>query len=114
MFKIAGWCSNMFAWMFILYGGIKMVLAILDHKYGEIAEPITILVLGLILIAPVIAFRDLRAWGYWGLVGINGIVLILSLIGIGDLLNLFPLALSAVALFALFNPATRLYLFGPA
>jgi hypothetical protein len=45
------------------------------------------------------------------LVGINGLVLVLSLIGLSDLLNLFPLALSGLALYALFSPATRAHLF---
>lgn len=110
-FKLALWYGNIFATMFILYGGIMVVLAFMDHNYDGIEQPIGFLIMGLILIAPVVAYKDLKPWGYWGLVVINGLVVVGAAIGFSEIYNIVPLVLSGVALFALFHSDTKNHLF---
>jgi len=112
-FRAVAWLGYIFAGMFLLHGGVSVILAFLDHKYGEIMEPLMFAVIGLALLMPVMAYVALKPWGYWGLVGINGLVLLLALIDLGQIYNLVPLAMSAVALFLLFRSETKEYLFGP-
>lgn len=111
-FKLVQWWGYTFSVMFLLYGGVKVILACLDHKYNDIEQPIAFLVIGLILIAPAIAYKEQKPWGYWGLVVINGLVVILALIGVTNPYNLVPLFLSAVALWMLFRAETKNYVFG--
>ena len=88
-----------FAGLFLLYGGVKVVLSFLDHSYGDLAQPIIFMAIGLILLAPAFAFRELKLWGYWGLVIINAVVVILAAIGYQHYENLVVLVFSGAALF---------------
>ena len=104
---LVGGYAFVFAAFFLLYGGVKVVLSFLDHSYDDLAQPIIFLVMGLILLSPAIAFRELKQWGYWGLVGINAIVVILAAIGYQQYENLVVLVFSGAALYMLFAPATK-------
>ncbi len=110
-FKLAGWYGFIFAGIFIIYGGVKVVLSFLDHNYDDLAEPIIFLLIGLGLLIPAFGYKELKSWGYWGLIGINGVVLILAAIGYNQYENIVLLVLSAAALATLFAPATKQYLF---
>jgi len=110
-FKLAQWYAFIFSSVFLLYGGVNIILAIMDHNYIDIAPPIIFVAIGLALMIPAIAYKELKIWGYYGLAGINGIVIILTLFGIGDWRNIILLVLATAAMGALFAPTTRRYLF---
>ena len=62
-FRVAKWYGYIFAAMFLLYGGVKVLLAFMDHNYTQLAEPLGFLIIGLVLIAPAIAYKELKSWG---------------------------------------------------
>ena len=107
---IASIYAFVFAAFFLLYGGVKVVLSFLDHNYDDLAQPIIFLAIGLGLLVPAFAFRELKRWGYWGLVCINALVIILAVIGYQQYENLVLLVLSGAALYMLFAPATTEWL----
>ncbi len=110
-FRLAGTYGYVFAIMFLLYGAVNIVLGFLDHNYTDIGKPVAILIMGLVFLAPVIAYYELKTWGYWGLVGLNGFVVISALVNVTQYYNIVPLVLSAVALFFLLSPSTKDHLF---
>ncbi len=110
-FKLAGWYGLVFAAFFILYGGVSVVLSFLDHKYDDLAKPVIILLIGLGLLVPTIAYREAKSWGYWGLIAINLAVAINAAIDYSHYENLIMLVLSLGALSTLLWPTTREYLF---
>ena len=111
MFKVAHWYGIILSIMFLLYGGVKVVLGILDHTYNDLAQPIIFALVGLVLIAIVFAYRELKAWGWYGLVGINGLVILMALFGYSHYENIVLIILSGIALYALLSPQTKQYLF---
>ncbi|MBK7141325.1 MAG: hypothetical protein IPH75_04505 [bacterium] len=110
--RLSLWWGYIFAAMYLLYGGVSIVLAILDRQYVDMGKPIILLVLGLLLIMVAMAFRDGKAWGWYGLVAINGGVIILALLGLTHVESIVLLVLAVAALAALFTPATKGYVFG--
>ncbi|MFH1687881.1 MAG: hypothetical protein ABIE70_10235 [bacterium] len=110
-FKLVLWYGHIFATMFILYGGINIILAFMDHNYDGIEQPIGFLFVGLALIIPAAAYKERKPWGFWGLVVINALVVLLALVGYANLYNLVPLVLSGVALVLLFHSDTKKYLY---
>ncbi len=110
-FKLVSWYAHLFAAMFILYGGVKMILSFLDHQYQEIGQWLLFLVIGLILIIPAMAYKSLKTWGWYGLVVINALVAVFALTGITNPYNLAWLILSLVVLVLLFVSPARSYLF---
>jgi len=111
LFKLAGGYAMVFATIFILYGGVSVVLGFLDRKYNELGDPVMILVYGLLLLIPAMAFREQKIWGYWGLVIVNAAVAVDAAIDYGHYENLIILVFSLAVLTALFVPSTRQYLY---
>ena len=109
-YKLPGWYALVFSIVFLLYGGVTVILGFLDHQYDELAEPIVFVAIGLVLITPTIAYREAKLWGYYGLVAVNALVVIVAVLDYRNHLNLVLLLLSAGALVALFSPATKEYL----
>ena len=119
---IASIYAFVFSGFFLLYGGVKVVLSFLDHSYDDLAQPIIFVAMGLALLMPAFAFRDMKRWGYWGLVFINAAVVVLAAVGYVQYENPVPgenflqyenlvvLALSGVVLYLLFAPATTKWL----
>ncbi|MFQ6007657.1 MAG: hypothetical protein ACE5K8_01775, partial [Candidatus Zixiibacteriota bacterium] len=56
-------------------------------------------------------YRELKAWGWYGLVGINSLVILIALFGYSHYENIVLIILSGIALYALFSPQTKQYLF---
>ncbi len=110
-FKLAGWYGFGFAIVFLLYGGVGIIMSVLDRNYDMMAQHIAFVALGLILITPAIAYKEHKAWGYWGLVGINGLVILGALVGFSEWANWVLAALSGLTLYLLLMPATKRYLF---
>ena len=111
-FKLAAWYGYVFSGMFLLYGGINIVLGFLDRSYGDLGKSIMLLAIGLVLLIPVIAYNELKTWGYWGLVGVNSLVVLFAIIGFSHVENLVLLVLSGIALYSLLSTGTKNYLFG--
>jgi riboflavin transporter FmnP len=110
-FKAVSWYAHIFAGMFILYGGVKMILSFLDHQYQEIGQWALFLILGLILIVPAVAYKNLKSWSWYGLVVINALVALVALTGITNPYNAAWLVLSLGVLALLFISPARSYLF---
>jgi len=110
-FKIANWYGIVFSAMFLLYGGVKVILSVLDHTYQNMGQPIVFALIGMVLFSFVLAYWELKAWGWYGLVGINGLVIVLALFNFSHYENLVLIVLSGIALFALLSPRTKHYLF---
>ena len=110
-FKLAGWYGLVLAGLFLLYGGVKLVLSFLDHNYDDMSQPVVFLFIGLGLLIPVLGFRELKKWGYWGMIGINVLVVVLALFDTGYYENVVLMVFSLAALSTLLAPPTRQYLF---
>lgn len=111
-YSIAYWYAFVFAGVFLLYGGVQIILNILDRNYQDMAQPILFAALGVILISVAYAFRGHKSWGWYGLVVINILIIIDAAVGIRQYENIILLVFSGVALYALFAPATKEYMFG--
>ncbi len=110
-YKIASWYGFIISGIFLLYGGVKIVLNILDRNYDNLSQPILFLVLGMILISFAFAYKELKKWGWYGLIVINSLIIISAVVGFRQYENIIILILSAAALYALFSSSTKEYLF---
>jgi len=109
-FKLAGWWGFIFSSIFLIYGGVQIVLGILDNNYKDISQSVIFALLGVILIAFCFAYVELKRWGWYGLIVINGLIVLLAAWNY-DIVESIPLlVLAAGALVALLAPATRTYL----
>ncbi len=101
-----------FALFFLIYGGVKVILAFMDHNYETLRDPILFTIVGIILIALAMAFRDLKNWGRYGLIVVNSLVVIVASFAITRPENMALLLLSGLSLYGLFAPATKACLNG--
>ena len=109
-FKIAYWYGLIFSGIFILYGGVQIILGILDRNYSEMMVSILSLLVGIILISFAFAYKELKKWGWYGLIAINALVIILALFDYTHYENIVLMIFSMIALFALFSSSTKQYL----
>ncbi len=109
--KVAGWYGFIFAAIFLIYGGVEIILSFLDRNYAALMQPILFTIFGLVLVSFAYAFKELRKWGWYGLVIVNSLVVVVALIGFRQYENIILAILSATALFALFVHPTKEYLF---
>ncbi|UCD63280.1 MAG: hypothetical protein JSW34_11095 [Candidatus Zixiibacteriota bacterium] len=112
-YSIAYWYGFVLAVIFLLYGGVEIILNILDRNYQNMAPPILFAALGVILFSVALAFRELKKWGWYGLICISVLVVLGSLLDIGRYENIIILVLSAAALYGLLASDTREYLKQP-
>ncbi|MBU0982569.1 MAG: hypothetical protein KKA42_01775 [candidate division Zixibacteria bacterium] len=111
-FNAAKWHGYVLSVMFLLYGGVKIILGFLDHNTENVAAHVVFLAVGAALLTICIGYRDGKGWGWYGLIGLNGLVIILAAVGYQSGLNLVLMVLSAGALAALLAPTTRERVFG--
>ena len=78
-FNLTKWYGYIFATIFILYGGIEIILGFMDHNYQDFASYIIFLLLGLILLTIVLAYRDLKVWGWYSMIVMNILIILLAL-----------------------------------
>ena len=118
-YNIAVWYGYILSIIFLIYGGVKLILSFLDRSYSEVGELIIFTIIGVVLIAIVLAFKELKSWGWYGLIGVNGLVVLFTLRNLiansrseSFLLyeNIVLLLFSALALYTLLAPQTRRYL----
>ena len=110
-FQLARWHGFIFSAIFLVYGGVKIILGVLDRNYSDLGESLLFTVLGLVLISFAYAYNDLRKWGWYGLIAVNALVVVFAVIGYSHIENLVLLVISAVVLYALFSGQTKQYLF---
>lgn len=108
--KLASWYSFVFAAVFLIYGGVEIILSFLDRNYAALMAPIIFTIIGLVLVSFAYAFKELRMWGWYGLIAINGLVVVFGSIGFSQHENVILAILSAATLVALFLQPTREYL----
>jgi hypothetical protein len=106
-FTIAKWYGYIFSIFYLAYGGVKIVLGVLDRNYDDMAQPFIFLLMGIVLIAIALAFSDERRWGWYGLVGLNILVVLGSLFSLSHPESYGLIVLSLGALGVLFAPATK-------
>ncbi len=111
-FLLAKWYGYVFAGMFTLYGGVKIILGILDRDYSDFSQSVIFLLVGIIMVTICVGFRDLKRWGWYGMVFLNGLIVLAVLFSLGETLNIVFLVLSGATLAALFAPPTKAQIFG--
>jgi len=110
-YKLVNWYAFVFSAVFLIYGGVKVILGILDRNYHALGQPIVFCLIGGILITVAFAYKELKTWGWYGLVAINCLVVLLALFGYYHYENIILIILSGMVLFALFTPQTKQYVF---
>lgn len=111
-FRFAKWYGYIFSLCYILYGGVKIFLGVQDHDFNDFNISLLFLVIGIVLMLVVLAYRDLKEWGWYGMVGVNVIILIRTLFGLGQVESIVLLLLTAIVLAALLASPTRELVFG--
>jgi hypothetical protein len=110
-YLLTKWWAYIFCAMYLLYGGVKLILSFLDKNYADISTPLIYLAVGLVLAVVATAYRDQKSWSWYGLVGVNVLVAVWAVTKLIYIANIVLLVLAAAALAALFAPATKGYLF---
>ncbi len=111
-YVIAQWYGYIFAAMFILYGAVSLILAVLDRNYVDIMTPLVLLMAGILLVVAALGYRDLRHWGWFALVAVHGVVILRALFSLSQIDYVILAVLSLLTLICLFAPPTRTYMFG--
>ena len=106
-FVAVKWYGYVFSTCFLLYGGVNIVLGVLDRDHSQTPASLVFLVLGIILMAISVAYRDCRPWGWYGMVAVNALIVIWCLVGYSETLNLIFLVASLGCLSLLFTPRIR-------
>ena len=106
-FRIAKWYGFTFAICYILYGGVSIVLGVLDRAYAGLEVPFLFLMLGVLLIVVAYGFAECRKWGWTGLVALSGLVILGSLFKLGHIESYALILLSGGAMYALMTPKTK-------
>jgi len=106
-FLLAKWYGYTLALIFLLYGGVSIVLGVLDRDYSRTGQFLIFLGIGIVLVTLVVGFRDRRMWGWYGQIGVHALVMILTLFNAGNPYNWLLFVLSAGTVGLLFAPPTR-------
>jgi hypothetical protein len=106
-FHLTKWWGHILAAVYMIYGGVKIVLSILDRNYTDLWTPLLSVALGLVLLIFAYGYRDRKEFGWYGQVGLNGLVVLLSLFSLRQFGAVVILLLAAAALLLLFTPSTR-------
>ncbi len=109
-FKFAAWWGFIFAGIFILYGGVQIILGVLDNQYQEFAQSMLFALIGIVLMVIVYAYRAQQTWGWYGLIAINALIVILALTDIKRYESVVLLVIAGGALYALLARNTKQYL----
>lgn len=107
-FWIVLWHAYVLSIMFLLFGGVKLLLGLLDRQYDEMVPSGLFFGIGLVIIILAWRFRDLERFGWFGLIAVNGAIIVMSLFGMKeDSLNVVLLVSSLVVLTLALLPATK-------
>ncbi|UCC44099.1 MAG: hypothetical protein JSU65_13460 [Candidatus Zixiibacteriota bacterium] len=103
----AKWYGYIFSLFYILYGGVSIVLGMLDRNYEGLELPFFSLLFGIILAIITHGFAEKKRWGWKGLIAINCGVLIFAAFGLKHPETYVLILFSALALIALFARQTK-------
>lgn len=110
-FTLAKWWGYLFSACYLLYGGVNIVLSLMDSNVktnsAEIMSSILFILIGIVLVTIVSAFRDGKEWGRYGLIGVNLITIGSLITRLGDPSSLVLSLLCLAATVLLFLPTTR-------
>lgn len=106
-FHLAKWWGYILAAVYMIYGGVRIILSFLDRNYSDMWTLLLSVALGLVLLIFAYGFRDRKIFGWYGQVVVNGIVILLSLFSLKQYGAVIILALAACALLLLSMPSTR-------
>jgi hypothetical protein len=106
-FLLAKWYGYILAGVFLLYGGVSLILSVLDRDYSQTGKFLVFLAVGIVLAAIAMAFRDRRPWGWYGQLGLQGLVVVLALFHPTNPYNWILIALSLASLWLLWTPRTK-------
>ncbi len=109
-FRLSYWYGLLFSLTFLLYGGVNIVLAVLDRQYSSIETSLIYAAVGIILVSFALAYKDHKQWGWYGMIAAHIAVAVLAVFDFSRYESIILFALSAVVLYFLFAPATRSYL----
>jgi hypothetical protein len=110
MFEVARWHGYVLAAIFLIYGGVKIILGILDRSYGDFGTCVAFIVIGLVVVSFALAYHQQRRWGWYGLIVINALVVIGAIAGYSHVENVVLMLVSAIVLYFLLSSETRSYL----
>ena len=110
-FEVAKWLGYVFSAMFILVGGVQIILGVLDRNYADFPQWFIFLLFGVVLLIIAFAFRDQKKWGWMAMLVLASLATLGSAV---QLRNFTPegvilLILCVATLGALLAPATRGY-----
>ena len=106
-YLLAKWYGYILAAVFLLYGGVSLILSVLDRDYSQTGTFLVFLAVGIVLMAIAMAFRDRRPWGWYGQIGLQGLVVLLALLHPTNPYNWILIALSGLCLWLLWTPRTK-------
>ena len=110
-FIISKWWGYIFSGFYLLYGGVSIILSMMDTNiksdYDSIMQSVLSLLIGIILITIVTAFRDGKRWGWYGLIAINVLTIGMLVTRLSDPSSLILGLICLVATILLFLPATK-------
>lgn len=93
--------------MYILYGGVSIVLAFLDRNYKDMKAPVLFVAIGILVLVFSYAFRDRKMYGWYGLLVVNCAVILLSIFTLKLYGAVAILVLAVGAVVTLFAGSTR-------
>jgi len=108
-YKIALWHGYILAGIFLLYGGVQIVLSILDRDYSVMGQMILFAAIGLVLLMTVLSYGERKKIGWYGLIAVNGLIIVSALFGYSYYENIILLVLSTISLYMLFSNETKKY-----
>ena len=113
-FEIAKWLGYCFSAMFILVGGVQIILGVLDRNYQDFPQWFIFLLFGIGLLIIAFAYRDKKKWGWTALLVLFSLATLASAIQLRNftLEGLVLLILCVATLSALVAPATRAFVDG--
>lgn len=115
-FLIAKWWGYIFAAFYLLYGGVSIILSMMDtnikNDYDNIMQSILFVLIGIVLIIVALAFKDGKQWGWYGLIGINLLTIGAIITRLSDPSSLILALICLAATILLLLPTTRRQLLG--
>jgi hypothetical protein len=111
-YTITKWYAFILTAMYLLYGGVKLILAMLDRNYTDVNNPTLSFVVGIVLAIISYGFNIRKSWGWYGLVTVNGLIVLLAIFKLTQIDNVILLFLSLIVLACLFAAQTRKSIFG--
>lgn len=111
-FEIAKWLGYIFSAMYLLYGGVQIILGVLDRNYEGFAQWLIYLLLGIVLLIIAFAFRDQKKWGWTGMVVLACLTVLGSAVQLRNfsIEGLLLLVVGLLTLGTLMAPTTRAYM----